>query len=171
MGSRNALGRPRLSARQPDPVAERAGLLDGATYRRLNMEQEAIHERQAPITVKGATASAVLAVPLRAQRLDAAADALSLVTAPTPLLAASEDVDAMALNQRAQEDESRLEIVPRTGCRFERPGARERVATLTRDWFVRHLRDARLPSRRDELAQMSVTAISASAAQPAGGRG
>jgi hypothetical protein len=35
--------------------------------------------------------------------------------------------------------ESRLEIVPGATHLFEEAGALERVAVLTRDWFVRHL--------------------------------
>jgi hypothetical protein len=54
----------------------------------------------------------------------------------------SRDVDALALNRRAQAElagECRLEIVPGAGRLFEEPGALERVTALARDWFLRHI--------------------------------
>jgi putative phosphoribosyl transferase len=37
---------------------------------------------------------------------------------------------------------ARLEVVPGAGHLFEEPGALERVAVLTRNWFLRHLAGA-----------------------------
>jgi hypothetical protein len=48
----------------------------------------------------------------------------------------------LELNRQAQRllaGESRVDIVPGAGHLFEEPGALERVAELTRDWFERHL--------------------------------
>jgi hypothetical protein len=69
------------SARGTDPAAEGAGFLDGAAYRSLNMEQDPIYDQQAPITVKGAAASADLAVPLRARHDDLALTGVTSVSA------------------------------------------------------------------------------------------
>ena len=63
--------------------------------------------------------------------------------APTLLIVGGNDTVVIELNRRAQAllaGESRLEIVPGAGHLFEEPGALERVASLTRAWFVRHLR-------------------------------
>jgi dienelactone hydrolase len=87
--------------------------------------------------------SRVGAVVSRGGRPDLAADALPQVTAPTLLIVGRNDTGVIELNRRAQAllgGESRLEIVPGAGHRFEEPGALERVASLTRAWFGRHLR-------------------------------
>ena len=84
----------------------------------------------------------VAAVVSRGGRPDLAGEALRRVTAPTLLIVGSRDVDVLRLNRQAQAalaGESRLEIVPGAGHLFEEPGALERVAALTRDWFERHL--------------------------------
>jgi dienelactone hydrolase len=87
--------------------------------------------------------SRVGAVVSRGGRPDLAADALPQVTAPTLLIVGGNDTVVIELNRHAQAllgAESRLEIVPGAGHLFEEPGALERVASLTRAWFVRHLR-------------------------------
>jgi pimeloyl-ACP methyl ester carboxylesterase len=92
----------------------------------------------------------VAAVVSRGGRPDLAGDALPRVRAPTLLIVGSRDVDVLRLNREAQGalgGESRLEIVPGAGHLFEEPGALERVATLTRDWFKRHLVSPRTQSR------------------------
>jgi putative phosphoribosyl transferase len=84
----------------------------------------------------------VAAVVSRGGRPDLAGDALRRVTAATLLIVGGRDIDVLRLNRQAQEalaGESRLEIVPGAGHLFEEPGALERVAALTRDWFERHL--------------------------------
>jgi putative phosphoribosyl transferase len=87
-------------------------------------------------------AEKVKAVVSRGGRPDLAADVLGRVTAPTLLIVGGRDTEVIRLNQLAQEllaGESRLEIVPGAGHLFEEPGALERVAELTRDWFLQHL--------------------------------
>jgi dienelactone hydrolase len=87
--------------------------------------------------------SRVGGVVSRGGRPDLAADALPQVTAPTLLIVGGNDTVVIELNRRAQAllgGESRLEIVPGAGHLFEEQGALERVASLTRAWFVRHLR-------------------------------
>jgi putative phosphoribosyl transferase len=87
----------------------------------------------------------VRAVVSRGGRPDLAAAALERVTAPTLLIVGGDDPEVLRLNQLAQRllrGESRLEVVPGAGHLFEEPGALERVAQLTRDWFVRHLAPA-----------------------------
>jgi dienelactone hydrolase len=84
----------------------------------------------------------VRAVVSRGGRPDLAGPVLPRVTAPTLLIVGGEDPEVIRLNRLAQQQlggESRIEIVPGAGHLFEEPGALERVAVLTRDWFVRHL--------------------------------
>lgn len=86
----------------------------------------------------------VRAVVSRGGRPDLAADALPRVTAPTLLIVGGRDPEVLRLNQQAQKllvAETRLEVVPGATHLFAEPGALEQVATLARDWFVRHLRD------------------------------
>jgi pimeloyl-ACP methyl ester carboxylesterase len=84
----------------------------------------------------------VAAVVSRGGRPDLAGDALPRVTAPTLLIVGGNDPEVISLNRVARAllgGESRLEIVPGAGHLFQEPGALEKVAELTRDWFVRHL--------------------------------
>ena len=86
-------------------------------------------------------------------RADLAAEALPAVSAPTLLIAADRDTATLELNRRAQAllaGDSQLEIVPGAGCGCEGSAARERLASLTRGWFVSHLRD---PAIRAELRE------------------
>jgi pimeloyl-ACP methyl ester carboxylesterase len=64
------------------------------------------------------------------------------------LIVGSRDTQVLELNRLAQArlgGESHLEVVPGAGHLFEEPGALDRVADLTRDWFVRHLGAAAPP--------------------------
>jgi putative phosphoribosyl transferase len=84
----------------------------------------------------------VHAVVSRGGRPDLARDALPRVMAPTLLIVGGNDPEVIELNRLAQRmlaAESRLEIIPDATHLFEEPGALERVAALTRDWFVRYL--------------------------------
>ncbi|MEY2535873.1 MAG: putative phosphoribosyl transferase [bacterium] len=84
----------------------------------------------------------VAAVVSRGGRPDLAADALPRVIAPTLLIVGERDTEVLALNRRAQaamRADVALELVPGAGHLFEEPGALERVAALTREWFVRRL--------------------------------
>ena len=88
----------------------------------------------------------VRAVVSRGGRPDLAGDALRRVTAATLLIVGGRDLEVLRLNRQAQSalaGESRLEVVPGAGHLFEEPGALERVAALTRDWFVQHLASPR----------------------------
>jgi putative phosphoribosyl transferase len=88
----------------------------------------------------------VAAVVSRGGRPDLAGHALPKVTAPTLLIVGGNDPEVLRLNRLAQAalaGESRIEIVPGAGHLFEEPGALERVAALTRDWFERHLSESR----------------------------
>ncbi|HEY0946165.1 MAG TPA: dienelactone hydrolase family protein [Opitutaceae bacterium] len=87
----------------------------------------------------------VHAVVSRGGRPDLAAQALVLVTAPTLLIVGGADHEVIALNQQAYERltaRKRLEIIPGATHLFEEPGALERVAQLSADWFLRHLAGA-----------------------------
>jgi putative phosphoribosyl transferase len=84
----------------------------------------------------------VRAVVSRGGRPDLAGRVLPRVTAPTLLIVGANDPEVIRLNRLALQrlgGEARLEIVPAAGHLFEEPGALERVAVLTRDWFARHL--------------------------------
>jgi dienelactone hydrolase len=84
----------------------------------------------------------VAAVVSRGGRPDLAGDALADVRAPTLLIVGGDDVQVIALNERAMarmRAEVRLEIVPGASHLFEEPGTLDRVADLARDWFTRHL--------------------------------
>jgi pimeloyl-ACP methyl ester carboxylesterase len=88
----------------------------------------------------------VRAVVSRGGRPDLAGDALRRVTAATLLIVGGRDLEVLRLNRQAQSalaGESRLEVVPGAGHLFEEPGALERVAALTCDWFAQHLASPR----------------------------
>jgi dienelactone hydrolase len=92
------------------------------------------------------------AVVSRGGRPDLAGEALRRVTAPTLLIVGGNDIEVLRLNELARAalaGEARLEVVPGAGHLFEEPGALERVAVLSRDWFLRHLtaRTAEQPRR------------------------
>jgi pimeloyl-ACP methyl ester carboxylesterase len=82
----------------------------------------------------------VAAVVSRGGRADLAADRLGDVAAPTLLIVGGEDRVVLDLNREARRGlsgESALEVIPAAGHLFEEPGALERVAELTADWFLR----------------------------------
>jgi len=84
----------------------------------------------------------VHAVVSRGGRPDLAADALEHVRAPTLLIVGGLDVPVIAMNEEAlarMEVEKTLEIVPGATHLFPEPGALEKVAELTADWFTRTL--------------------------------
>ena len=84
----------------------------------------------------------VHAVVSRGGRPDLAADALEQVRAPTLLIVGGLDVPVIAMNEEALarlEVEKTLEIVPGATHLFPEPGALEKVAELTADWFTRTL--------------------------------
>jgi pimeloyl-ACP methyl ester carboxylesterase len=127
--------RPRPSRHKPNLTPRRA--LPGSW-------EELLHETGAAAALIAAAErrSRVGAVVSCGGRPDLAADALPHVTAPALLIVGGSDTVVIELNRRAQAllgGESRLEIVPGAGHRFEEPRALKRVASLTRAWFVRHL--------------------------------
>jgi len=82
------------------------------------------------------------AVVSRGGRPDLAAHRLELVRAPTLLIVGGDDDVVLELNREAAaqlECEHALEVVPGASHLFEEPGALDRVATLARDWFLRHI--------------------------------
>lgn len=94
-----------------------------------------IGEVQSPVPI-GAIVS-------RGGRPDLAADVLPRVKAPTLLIVGGNDDVVIDLNRRALaliNAPKALEIVPRATHLFEEPGALERVAALSRDWFLRFLK-------------------------------
>ena len=84
----------------------------------------------------------VAAVVSRGGRPDLAGEALPDVQAPTLLIVGGNDDVVIDLNKRAMAQmnaPARLEIVQGATHLFEEPGALQEVASLARDWFVRHL--------------------------------
>ena len=87
-------------------------------------------------------AVAVRSVVSRGGRPDLAAEALAEVVAPTLLIVGRQDTEVITLNRRAMAllaSEKELVIIPGASHLFEEPGALDTVATLARDWFLRHL--------------------------------
>ena len=88
------------------------------------------------------------AIVSRGGRPDLAGEALPLVQAPTLLIVGGEDDVVIQLNEQARARmhcEVKLEIVPGATHLFEEPGALERVAQLTADWFVQRTLEKRRP--------------------------
>jgi dienelactone hydrolase len=86
------------------------------------------------------------AVVSRGGRPDLASDALDSVQAPTLLIVGGHDYGVIELNEAALARltcPKALEIVPGATHLFPEPGAMEAVATLTAQWFTRHLVDQR----------------------------
>jgi putative phosphoribosyl transferase len=82
------------------------------------------------------------AVVSRGGRPDLAADRLPAVRAPTLLIVGGADVDVLRLNRQALallRAPARLEVISGATHLFEEPGALERVAELSADWFIQHL--------------------------------
>ena len=85
---------------------------------------------------------AVRAVVSRGGRPDLADEALPEVRAPTLLIVGGNDVPVIGMNRQALARlscEKQLVIVPGATHLFEEPGTLDAVATLARDWFLRHL--------------------------------
>jgi len=89
---------------------------------------------------------AVGAVVSRGGRPDLASAALPQVRAPTLLIVGGDDVPVIGMNEEARarmRGPVELRIVPGATHLFEEPGALEEVASLARDWLIRHLAGAR----------------------------
>jgi putative phosphoribosyl transferase len=85
---------------------------------------------------------AIGAIVSRGGRPDLAGSALGRVMAPTLLIVGGQDPTVLELNQTAMTAlsvEKELVIVPGATHLFEEPGALERVASLAREWFKRHI--------------------------------
>lgn len=97
----------------------------------------------AALIAAAALPDAVAAVVSRGGRADLAGSSLPEVKAPTLLIVGGADTEVLRLNREAQEQmhcHSEVAVVDRATHLFAEPGALEQVATLTRDWFVKHLR-------------------------------
>lgn len=84
----------------------------------------------------------VAAVVSRGGRPDLAWTWLPQVQAPTLLIVGGDDVPVIDMNREALAKlacPKQLIIVPGATHLFEEPGTMEQVATLARDWFLRHL--------------------------------
>jgi putative phosphoribosyl transferase len=85
----------------------------------------------------------VAAVVSRGGRPDLAGDCLASVVAPTLFLVGGLDTEVIELNQQALDQmtsQTKLFIVPGATHLFEEPGALEKVAKLSIEWFQRYLR-------------------------------
>jgi putative phosphoribosyl transferase len=84
----------------------------------------------------------VKAIVSRGGRPDLAGAALREVTVPVLLIVGGNDPDVFELNRRAAKQlraPHELVVIPHAGHLFEEPGTLERVAELSRDWFLKHL--------------------------------
>jgi len=82
------------------------------------------------------------AVVSRGGRPDLAGGVLNTVQAPTLLIVGGNDAQVIDLNKMALKEltcQKELEIVPGATHLFEEPGAMEKVAELTQEWFLQHL--------------------------------
>lgn len=116
--------------RQPATTGLRIGLFGASTG------------AAAALGAAAARPDGVAAVVSRGGRPDLALASLPAVTAPTLLIVGGEDDVVIELNRKAAarlRAPHRLDIVPGATHLFPEPGALERVAELTRDWFVEHL--------------------------------
>jgi putative phosphoribosyl transferase len=96
----------------------------------------------AALMAAGSRRHAVGAIVSRGGRPDLAGDALRSVIQPTLLIVGGRDAVVLDVNRRAMQQLTgavRLEVVPGATHLFEEAGALERVAGLSRDWFLRHL--------------------------------
>jgi len=97
----------------------------------------------------------VAAVVSRGGRVDLAGDYLNKVEAPTLMIVGGIDHEVLRLNKAARKQlrgMSEITVVDQASHLFEEPGALEQVASLTRDWFVKHLdhrTDTKEPVRTD----------------------
>jgi len=85
----------------------------------------------------------VAAVVSRGGRVDLAGPSLPAVRAPTLMIVGGADVEVLRLNRDAAERlvcPHEVAVVRGATHLFEEPGALDRVAALTRDWFIDHLR-------------------------------
>jgi dienelactone hydrolase len=100
----------------------------------------------AALIAAAARPRAIAAVVSRGGRPDLAGASLAQVTAPTLLIVGGLDLPVIQLNRAAMSQmhaDVHIEIVPGATHLFEEPGALDRVAELTGQWFMRHLRPAR----------------------------
>ncbi len=96
----------------------------------------------AALNAAAARPQRVGAVVSRGGRPDLAPEALPRVTAPTLLIVGGDDLAVIEMNRSAAERLAaphELSIVPGATHLFEEPGKLEQVASLARDWFLRHL--------------------------------
>lgn len=86
---------------------------------------------------------AVSAIVSRGGRTDLAIQILGQVVSPTLLIVGGQDAVTLEHNKRGHDQlvaaVRRLEVVPGAGHRFDEPGALEKVAALSSEWFLEHL--------------------------------
>ncbi len=91
----------------------------------------------------------VRAIVSRGGRPDLAPTALSKMHCPTLLIVGGADTPILPLNEDALRklgSRGALSVVPGATHLFEEPGALERVAIMTRDWFDQHLAHRQQPA-------------------------
>lgn len=95
----------------------------------------------AALMVAAELGSEIAAVVSRGGRPDLAMTVLNAVIAPTLLIVGSNDFDVLALNQQAYHQllsTKKLEIVEGATHLFEEPGTLEKVAVLSKEWFLKY---------------------------------
>jgi putative phosphoribosyl transferase len=117
-------------AQYPDTKGLRLGYFGTDTGTAAALEAAAVRSDQ------------VGAIVSREGRPDFAGYALVRVRAPTLLIAAGNDLEAVKLNREALEQlncEKQFALVPGATRLFEEPGALDEVAALARRWYQSHL--------------------------------
>jgi len=92
---------------------------------------------------------AIGAIVSRGGRPDLALDYLPSITIPTLLIVGGDDRPVIPLNQQAYAalaGPKEMVIIPGATHLFEEPGALERVADHTREWFINHLGQEATPA-------------------------
>ncbi|HWY85258.1 MAG TPA: phosphoribosyltransferase family protein [Gemmataceae bacterium] len=116
-------------------------------------------------------AGQVGAIVSRGGRPDLAGSVLPHIDVPTLLIVGGEDIPVIDLNRKALDQlgakRKQLVIVPGATHLFEEPGALHEVARLAADWFVHHMRAARVLYRdRAEAGRRLAALLRAYADRP-----
>lgn len=109
--------------------------------------------------------SVVRAVVSYSGRPDLAERSLPAVKAPALFVVAGNDPDVLVLNRSALgyvACECAIEVVPGAARLFAEPGARECVAALAREWFLKHLQAGVPGSRSDRMNRIDGMGLSGS---------
>lgn len=110
----------------------------------------------AALVASALRARRVFAVVCRGGRPDLAGHALAAVTAPALMIVGSADPDVLDLNRQAilqMRSPVALRVIAGASHLFEEPGAMDRVAALSAQWFLDHTPFENAPASRSPRAR------------------